>query len=475
MDRALESARRLQYASRRPLTAFMVFAGEMRSKILRSNPEGTSDAILGRQLVDRWMSLTEDEKKVYEDKAIQDRAFLVELSKLIGGSKSSQRSAGKKRKARDIHAPKNAMTAYMFYSKAARPRIKEKNPTASFGELGKLIGNGWRNLPDSDKKPFEELARKDKERYNQAKANYIAKLKLKKKREEEKQLQKQKFTSAASADTGSKNSENDRAATPAEIKALQIQLAATAAAAAGAAAVADAAGKVSPTKGGPGVIGSPQLLALAMKKTQEQTGNTIPGSPVFASPQAQAAAAVAQAANEAARMTGSPVLGSADTSIPGYKLMKLGTEPGSPQFLVKTSGPSAPTAFNLNGGGASPQQKAAQAQMYNAAARHMLVQQLQQQSKLFENQINDNESNESGDSEGQSKSVSRATTPVTSSSEKERVADLTPSETVNEKPAGEEDGGVETTTTNSKEPGVFEQLRVVEANEEKSRASNKNT
>ena len=61
-ERGVDAARRLQYASRRPLTAFMVFAGEMRGKILQQRPQGT-DAELGRQLVKLWQALTDDEKQ----------------------------------------------------------------------------------------------------------------------------------------------------------------------------------------------------------------------------------------------------------------------------------------------------------------------------------------------------------------------------------------------------------------------------
>ena len=39
------------------------------------------------------------------------------------------------KKKKDPNAPKGALSAFMYFSKAKRPEIKEENPEASFGEL----------------------------------------------------------------------------------------------------------------------------------------------------------------------------------------------------------------------------------------------------------------------------------------------------------------------------------------------------
>ena len=41
----------------------------------------------------------------------------------------------KKRKKKDPNAPKRAKSAFMFFSMAMRPQIKEENPDATFGGL----------------------------------------------------------------------------------------------------------------------------------------------------------------------------------------------------------------------------------------------------------------------------------------------------------------------------------------------------
>ena len=52
--------------------------------------------------------------------------------------KAPKKKATKKKK-KDPNAPKNALSAFMYFSKAKRPEIKEDNPEASFGELVSIL------------------------------------------------------------------------------------------------------------------------------------------------------------------------------------------------------------------------------------------------------------------------------------------------------------------------------------------------
>ena len=40
------------------------------------------------------------------------------------------------------------------------------------GEVGKLLGEKWKGLSDKEKKPYEDKAKNDKERYEREKASY---------------------------------------------------------------------------------------------------------------------------------------------------------------------------------------------------------------------------------------------------------------------------------------------------------------
>lgn len=61
--------------------------------------------------------------------------------------------------------PKRGLSAYMFFCTEKRPEIMKKYPDMKFGEVGKKLGEMWKNLSDAKKEPFKQKAIKDKERY----------------------------------------------------------------------------------------------------------------------------------------------------------------------------------------------------------------------------------------------------------------------------------------------------------------------
>ena len=110
-----------------------------------------------------------------------------------------------KKKKKDPNAPKRGKSSFMFFSQEMRPKIKEENPDASFGELvsprptsgswcrlcqcrlmlmwvksccwwqGKLVGERFKALTPEEKSKYEEMAAKDKKRYQNDMAEYKAK------------------------------------------------------------------------------------------------------------------------------------------------------------------------------------------------------------------------------------------------------------------------------------------------------------
>jgi len=79
-----------------------------------------------------------------------------------------------KRKKRAFDHPKHPRNAYLFYATEVRKRRKDEYPDKSFGELTTLIADEWRNMNSKKKKRFEELARKDKQRYRREMIDYEA-------------------------------------------------------------------------------------------------------------------------------------------------------------------------------------------------------------------------------------------------------------------------------------------------------------
>ena len=60
---------------------------------------------------------------------------------------------------------KRACSAYLFYTTATRPGLQKAHPDKKMPELSKMMGASWKTLSAEDKKPYEEQALADKERY----------------------------------------------------------------------------------------------------------------------------------------------------------------------------------------------------------------------------------------------------------------------------------------------------------------------
>lgn len=78
--------------------------------------------------------------------------------------KTQVKTQTKKRPKKDKDAPKNPRTAYILYGQHARIELAQDNPSLSMVEVSKMIATKWNALSAEEKAPFEETARKDKER-----------------------------------------------------------------------------------------------------------------------------------------------------------------------------------------------------------------------------------------------------------------------------------------------------------------------
>ncbi|KAJ9152545.1 hypothetical protein P3X46_026103 [Hevea brasiliensis] len=90
-------------------------------------------------------------------------------------SKEGNEDASKKKKQKkkkDPNAPKKAMSGFMFFSQMERENVKKSNPGIAFGEVGKVLGDRWKQLSAEEKEPYEAKARADKKRYKDEVSGY---------------------------------------------------------------------------------------------------------------------------------------------------------------------------------------------------------------------------------------------------------------------------------------------------------------
>lgn len=65
---------------------------------------------------------------------------------------------------------KRASSAYIHFTTDFRKRLKEKcekkgDPLPKANEVAKMAGEAWKNLSEEDRKPYNEKAQADKDRY----------------------------------------------------------------------------------------------------------------------------------------------------------------------------------------------------------------------------------------------------------------------------------------------------------------------
>jgi structure-specific recognition protein 1 len=71
-DKKKKRAKKDKNAPKRPMTAFILFSNEYRTKVVSENP-GSSIGDVAKILGAKWKEITEQEKKIFEAKAAQDK------------------------------------------------------------------------------------------------------------------------------------------------------------------------------------------------------------------------------------------------------------------------------------------------------------------------------------------------------------------------------------------------------------------
>jgi len=181
---------------KRPTTAYAFYLKAKRPEFQEKNP-GMKFIDLSKKISAQWKTLGDADKKDYTDLYEKDKKrYQDELKTFKPSSSESDDSSddnkkkgkvkGKKKtkRERDPNQPKQATNAYMFFQKERRESIKKQYPELkTLPLMAKKMGEIWKGFTEEDKRPFVEMATKDKKRYEVDMALY-------KKQNEEKEAKK---------------------------------------------------------------------------------------------------------------------------------------------------------------------------------------------------------------------------------------------------------------------------------------------
>ena len=73
---------------------------------------------------------------------------------------------------KDPNKPKKAKTSYMYYCEQMRIELKEELSNIKITEQSKKFANLWNKLDEAQKKPYQDLAEKDKSRFEDEMTEY---------------------------------------------------------------------------------------------------------------------------------------------------------------------------------------------------------------------------------------------------------------------------------------------------------------
>jgi len=115
---------------------------------------------------DRYVEVAPVKDNISPGKIKRERSIGSSAASLSADVKALEESAKKK-------GPKGARSSYIFFTNAQRKLMTNEFPGMRFTEQGVIMGERWRALTPDEKKPYEDMAIKDKERYTREMKEYI--------------------------------------------------------------------------------------------------------------------------------------------------------------------------------------------------------------------------------------------------------------------------------------------------------------
>lgn len=121
-----------------------------------------------------------DEKKFGEQVEEKNKEITTLLKKMLNKIEKVQ-----KRK-KDPNAPKRPLTAYLFFCQKHREILTKKHPDLKAPEVTSRLGAEWKKADKKARAPFEKMAKKAKEDYNEAMKSYVPPEGMEKKKKQKK-------------------------------------------------------------------------------------------------------------------------------------------------------------------------------------------------------------------------------------------------------------------------------------------------
>jgi len=142
---------------KRAPSTFVLFCNAERGKLNEAEPTLTFGEV-SKRLGEMWGKLAPDEKKKFDEplaalrlKCDEDLAVYKQMYSEIDEEKDYRKRI---KNAQKLACPRRAPGAFLLFSNAERSKLKAAEPTLTFGEVGKKLGEMWGKLTGDQKNEF---------------------------------------------------------------------------------------------------------------------------------------------------------------------------------------------------------------------------------------------------------------------------------------------------------------------------------
>ncbi|ESW32142.1 hypothetical protein PHAVU_002G296700 [Phaseolus vulgaris] len=174
---------------KRPSPPYILWMKDQWNEIKKTNPEAEFKET-SNMLGAKWKTVSAEEKKPYEEKYHTEKeAYLQVIAKEKRESEAmrlfdeeqkhrtamelleqymqfkqeAEKETKKNKKEKDPLKPKHPMSAYFLFTNDRRAALVAENK--NFLEVPKITAEEWKSMTEKQRRPYEEMAKKNKEKY----------------------------------------------------------------------------------------------------------------------------------------------------------------------------------------------------------------------------------------------------------------------------------------------------------------------
>ncbi|KAK7604900.1 hypothetical protein V9T40_006086 [Parthenolecanium corni] len=116
--------------------------------------------------------MSDKEKKRFHEMADKDKKrYDTEMQSYVP-PKGEKISRKKRKQMKDPNAPKRSLSAFFWFCNDERGQVKANNPDYGVGDIAKELGRKWADAEPHVKQKYEQMAEKDKARYEREMTEY---------------------------------------------------------------------------------------------------------------------------------------------------------------------------------------------------------------------------------------------------------------------------------------------------------------